>query len=646
VLISFFPVPARCPYRSSGNPGQMVQSVQVKRVQRTRSSVLLAIATRAVEASRPAGSLPPWLKQGVPAAIIAAVLWVLYRMAKLRPKQGKLAPGPPLSLFSLAGHGLTVYNRFQDLPTYYYELAQKYGKVYRLTVGPTLAPLDNIVVTTQPDSLRHILKSNFDNYEKGADMFAWMEEIFGHGIFGVDGQAWYHQRKTASLIFTGDNVRTEMTRTMLNNGAVLVQALRDASHGGTKAVDIQQLFLSFTMDTFCEIGFGVQSNSLSANPPPEWREFADSFDGLQVHCPSRMFRPTWPLQRRLANLALKGWPLGFLCGVELEVAKMRKCVDTTLGGIIEQRLKAGALGRSFDINPNGDASPSASTPSRAQKSPKRGSSSKHDATKRLDLLELFMDVKPALSKEALRDVIKSLLVGGRDTTASTLTWAFFEIARNPEIERKCREEVKTLPMDDPSDFYAASKAWTYIDAVVRETIRLHSPVPIDAKHAINDDVLPDGTFVGKGWIAVYSPWVMARDTDLWGPDAATWRPERWLEGTLATQEPSPFVMTSFQAGPRICLGKDLAILEAKAVIAMLMHAGVNMRLWPTMGDGVPKYQMGVTMQVAAPGMLMKVTVDEVTMHGDENPQGSPPSETLVAKRKREAAEQAASQAAS
>lgn len=503
--------------------------------------------------------------------------------------------------------------------------AKKYGKTYQVVVGPPLVPLDNIVVTTEPDCVKHILKENFDNYEKGQDMFDWMEESFGHGIFGVDGQAWYRQRKTASLIFTGDNVRFEMMRTIINNSEVLVKTLRELSKGGTKPVEVQELFLTFTMETFCEIGFGVQPKCLSADPPPEWVEFGKAFDGLQVMCPSRMFRPHWKLQKPLANMAVhKGLPVGFLCGPELTIAKYSKVVNATLDGIIEKRLKEGALTRSADTpapatpassqpqSPpeSNKASTSTSPPkSPAKAAPKRRNSSfsKYDSSKRIDLLELFMDVKPPMPPSELRDVIKSLLVGGRDTTATSLAWAMFELAKRPDIESKCREEVQNAPIEDPLELYADSKKWKYIDAVVKETIRLHSPVPIDAKHAINDDVLPNGTFIGAGWITVYSPYIMARDTDLWGPDAATWRPERWFEGELSKTEPSPFVMSSFQAGPRICLGKDLAIIEAKAVIALLLHAGVTMRLWPTMSEETPKYQMGVTMQVAHPGVQMKVT---------------------------------------
>jgi len=310
-------------------------------------------------------------------------------------------------------------------------------------------------------------------------------------------------------------------------------------------------------------------------------------------------------------------------------------VNATLDRIIEKRLKDGALTRGADTpamvpvsswgenlfqrtytpditvpTESNKTSPlPQSSPPATLKNPKGGNSgcSKYDSSKRIDLLELFLDVEPPMPASELRDAIKSLLAGGRDTTATSLTWASFELAKRPDIERKCREEVQNAPIEDPLELYRLSKKWKYIDAVVRETIRLHTPVPIDAKHAINDDVLPNGTFVGAGWITVYSPYVMARDTDLWGPDAATWRPERWFEGELSKMEPSPFVMTSFQAGPRSCLGKDLAIMEAKLVIGLLLRAGVTMRLWPSMSEETPKYQMGVTMKVADPGVQMKIT---------------------------------------
>lgn len=184
-------------------------------------------------------------------------------------------------------------------------------------------------------------------------------------------------------------------------------------------------------------------------------------------------------------------------------------------------------------------------------------------------------------------------------------WTLFELGKNPEIRRKLEVECQSLPAEDPLAFYAALKGCKYVDAVVRETIRLHTPVPLDARKAAKDDVFPDGTFCGKGWVVTFAPYVMARDKEMWGEDAESWRPERWFEGELAKKEPSPFVYSMFQAGPRICLGKDLALLEAKSCVALLVRAGLSFTLWP--GEPEPRYKMGMTLAVeVSRGLKCKV----------------------------------------
>jgi len=588
-------------------PSMMVAS----RPRPAHRGVLQALAVRAVESANLSVKA-----KGLLAVMVAAVLWFFRRLSQMGPRRGKMAPGPKHSIFSPLGHAMTILNRYPDLPDYYVELKKQYGYTIRLVVGPPISPLDNILICNHPDSLRHFLKDNFDNYIKGDDLIAYMQEVFGKSIFASNGQSWYHQRKTSSQIFTGNNIMNEMVKIMLNNSEKLVQAMKDLSAGGTKPVDIQNLFLAFTMDSFCEIGFGMSIGSLAAEPPPKWKKFVEYWDELQFLCPERAFHPEYVAQKALAGLARKGLPVGFLCKQEMRIYEMDKYVNECIDEVIAERIRNGpmtkhavAAEQEAQAAEGSPSSPTASSPkgSSPKGSPKasRRNSSSTDETKRLDAVELFMSVKPPMSPRELRDVVKGLILGGRDTTGVTIMWTFYEIGCNKDVEAKLMEEVKDLPVDDPVAFYNALKGCKLIDAVVRETIRLHSPVPIDAKKAVNDDVLPDGTFVGAGWIVTYSPYVMARDTELWGPDAEVWRPARWFEGSLAKGEPSPFVYPFFQAGPRICLGKDLALLEAKSCVALMMRAGVQMRLWP--GAPPPKYKMGMTLAVDENGMPMEVT---------------------------------------
>lgn len=98
-------------------------------------------------------------------------------------------------------------------------------------------------------------------------------------------------------------------------------------------------------------------------------------------------------------------------------------------------------------------------------------------------------------------------------------------------------------------------------------LRLHPPVPKQLKMAVADDVLPDGTKVTAGTAIVYSAYAMGRDPNNF-EDPLTLNPERWLNSDK--QAISNFKNVVFNAGPRLCLGKPLAYMESKLVVAMLL----------------------------------------------------------------------------
>ena len=92
----------------------------------------------------------------------------------------------------------------------------------------------------------------------------------------------------------------------------------------------------------------------------------------------------------------------------------------------------------------------------------------------------------------------------------------------------------------------------------------------DPKGILEEDVLPDGTKVRAGGMVTYVPYSMGRMEYNWGADAARFRPERWINEDGAFRNASPFKFTAFQAGPRICLGKDLAYLQMKNIAGSVL----------------------------------------------------------------------------
>jgi len=176
----------------------------------------------------------------------------------------------------------------------------------------------------------------------------------------------------------------------------------------------------------------------------------------------------------------------------------------------------------------------------------------------------------------LRDVIMNFMIAGRDTTANALTWTFHLLSQHPECLAKMREELAGLGLksgDAPT--WENLKAMKYTEAVIKETLRLYPSVPRDPKMAVRDDTLPDGTVVRAGQFVVYLPHSQGRLNSLWGKeagfpyDAEVFYPDRWMDESF---RPNNFYYPVFQAGPRTCLGKDMALLEAKTLTAMLALA--------------------------------------------------------------------------
>lgn len=166
------------------------------------------------------------------------------------------------------------------------------------------------------------------------------------------------------------------------------------------------------------------------------------------------------------------------------------------------------------------------------------------------------------------------MFAGRDTTAALLSWIFFELSRNPAVFNKLRQSVLdefgTTP--DKIDF-TKLKACKYLQWVMSETLRLWPSVPANSREAVRDTVLPAGggpngdqpIAIRKGTTVAFSVYVTHRRTDIWGEDAAEFKPERW-DGKKLDWSYIPFL-----GGPRVCLGQQYAMTEAGYLTVRLLQ---------------------------------------------------------------------------
>ncbi|XP_010544737.1 PREDICTED: cytochrome P450 86A8 [Tarenaya hassleriana] len=395
---------------------------------------------------------------------------------------------------------------------------------------PFLAKKQGLVtVTCDPKNLEHILKTRFDNYPKGPTWQAVFHDLLGQGIFNSDGDTWLFQRKTAALEFTTRTLRQAMVRWV--NRAIKLRfcPILETALIQTEPVDLQDLLLRLTFDNICGLTFGKDPRTCSPDLPVN--AFAVSFD-LATEA---------SLQRFILPEVL--WKLRKWLGLGLEVSLSRSLVqmEEYLSEIISTRKQ--------------------------ELMSQQGDGSLHD-----DLLSRFIKKKESYSDATLQRVALNFILAGRDTSSVALCWFFWLMTQHPRVEDKILREICAVGAGEPLTFEELDRL-VYLKAALSETLRLYPSVPEDSKHAVKDDVLPDGTFIPAGSSITYSIYSAGRMRSTWGEDCLEFKPERWISpssdgGRFINHDPFRFV--AFNAGPRICLGKDLAYLQMKSIAATVL----------------------------------------------------------------------------
>ncbi|KAG1369663.1 cytochrome P450 94C1 [Cocos nucifera] len=371
-------------------------------------------------------------------------------------------------------------------------------------------------VTANPDNVEYMLKTRFDNFPKGKPFSSLLGDLLGRGIFNVDGDSWQFQRKMASLELGSVSVRSYAFHIVT---AEIRRRLIPLSDG---VVDLQDLFRRFAFDNICKISFGLYPGCLEASLPMS--EFAVAFDTasrLSARRATAVVPMVWKL-KRLLNV-----------GSERELKRAIRLVNMLAEEVIRQRRRLGS-----------------------------------DSSQ--DLLSRFMC--SVNDDRYLRDIVISFLLAGRDTVASGLTTFFLLLSKHPAVTAAIRDEIANVVRgsgDDEVASFEQLKEMHYVHAAMYESLRLYPPVQLDSKFCVEDDVLPDGTFVRKGTRVTYHPYAMGRMENIWGPDCEEFKPERWLhDGKFVPA--SPFKYPVFQGGIRVCLGKEMALMEMKAVIVSMV----------------------------------------------------------------------------
>ncbi|KAI4541785.1 hypothetical protein MG293_008927 [Ovis ammon polii] len=194
-------------------------------------------------------------------------------------------------------------------------------------------------------------------------------------------------------------------------------------------------------------------------------------------------------------------------------------------------------------------------------------------TKTLDFIDVLLLTKDedgkGLSDEDIRAEADTFMFEGHDTTASGLSWILYNLAKHPEYQERCRQEVQQLLKDrEPKNIEWDDLAQLpFLTMCIKESLRLHPPVTVISRRCTQDTVLPDGRVIPKGVICLISIFGTHHNPSVW-PDPEVFDPFRFDPENIKGRSPVAFV--PFSAGPRNCIGQTFAMTEMKVVLALTL----------------------------------------------------------------------------
>jgi len=433
------------------------------------------------------------------------------------------------------------------------EWGRKYGDYYRCRIGGR-----ELLVMKNPEAIASVLRDRPEGFERTSRMTEIAKAMGFDGLFSVNGEQWRRQRPMVMAGLDPAHIKSYFPALVRVTRRFAGRWQRAAAAGVT--IDLQADLMRYTVDVTAGLAFGVDINTLESD-----REVIQTHLDKVFPAVHRRLMGPFPYWRWItlpADRALAG-----------HLGELRRAVE----GFI-------AMARSrMEADPSLRVRPA-------------------------NLIEAMIAARD-IEGSGLHDAdvagnVLTMLLAGEDTTANTLAWMIYLLSRHPEAMQRARDEVRGVigAQALPTQYEQLSHL-AFVEACAHETMRLKPVAPILIKQAARDSVVA-GIRIPAGQLVMLLMRPAATDERHF-PDARAFDPARWLADAAPGRAASSAkrVAMPFGAGPRLCPGRYLAMLEMKMVIAMLL-GGFDIESVGTADGGEPREHLAFTM--APTGLRMRL----------------------------------------
>ncbi|XP_031625467.1 probable cytochrome P450 6d5 [Contarinia nasturtii] len=461
--------------------------------------------------------------------IVTAFLYVKNAYSYWKRK-GVHFKSPTFPFGNFAGSILQMRAFGEDLEDLYNSTTEPFIGLY-LSLQPALLVRD-------PKIIKDMCIKSFQNFDHRIFANSAASDPMADNILLQKGDKWKRARTQFSPAFSSGKLKT-MFDTIVNCGNSLDEHIDRFANTG-KSVEMREVFAQFATNVIASVAFGIDIDCIK-NPDCEFRKYGQRF-----------FEPTVKNITR-ANINVMMPKLSNLLGLRFVDKEVGDFMIETVRQNAEYREKNNLIRKDFfqllmqlrntgKVNENDD-----------DWSAKSNSDEK------------------ALTLEEIAAQAFLFFVGGFESSSSTMSFALYELAKNPEIQQKVYEEIiESLEKYDGKFTYDSVADMKYMDLCLNESLRLHPPFPIGSRKCSNNYQIP-GTkmIIEEGTPILFSATGLQYDEKYYD-EPKKFKPERYSDAQTAKNfEESPNFI--FGEGPRNCLGLRLGKLQSKLAIVLLMR---------------------------------------------------------------------------